>query len=646
MRIKHLKLENFCGFCNGKIVDSDLANTTEVSGCNASGKSTVKRAIFWTFNCRGENGEEITGIRPHDENGNDVNDIEVTAEVCVDIGGTEKTFKKVSRQNYNKKGEFTGNIIDYYINDIPKKKSDYEEFISTELAPVGVLSSLLNAKTLLSKSAADCRAALESVFGTCTDVEVCQLYPEFSELLPLFEDGSVDELKNKYNVILNGRRGKSGTKGLLDLRKEFPSRIDEVTKQKISIDINAANQKIADINDELSANQDMQSDVQRSFDAQRSIQQRIRAIETQIENAVQDLNAESFKRSAELTEKIRSSQHELDLLNSNINSKEHDIHNIDSEIRDLETKRIKLASEWKNTKQMEFDESNLICPYCKREYPSEKQYEMRDHFNESKEQRLKEITDEGMICKVKIEELKKDLEELNTEISNLNQSVASKKKSIAELASKKESIKLKTVDDYTVPEDLQQELSQLKSQLRDTTANETFVQLKSEENSLRSQLSQLQSELSKQDINSKIDARIEELNTERLKNEQAIADVQKIISLLKKFNARKHELLESKVNEYLSFCKVRFFRPLINGDLEEACDFCVDGEPYSRNLNHGARILVEMDLCQAFQKKYNVNLPIIIDDSESVDSWKLPEVDHQLIILKRTDSKELTIKEV
>ena len=46
MRIKHLKLDNFCSFYNGKAVDTDLYNKTEVSGCNESGKSTVKRAIF------------------------------------------------------------------------------------------------------------------------------------------------------------------------------------------------------------------------------------------------------------------------------------------------------------------------------------------------------------------------------------------------------------------------------------------------------------------------------------------------------------------------------------------------------------------------------------------------------------------------
>ena len=49
---------------------------------------------------------------------------------------------------------------------------------------------------------------------------------------------------------------------------------------------------------------------------------------------------------------------------------------------------------------------------------------------------------------------------------------------------------------------------------------------------------------------------------------------------------------------------------------------------------------------KAFQKKYATTLPIIIDDSESVDGWKIPELDRQLIVLRRTNEKELTIQEL
>ena len=118
------------------------------------------------------------------------------------------------------------------------------------------------------------------------------------------------------------------------------------------------------------------------------------------------------------------------------------------------------------------------------------------------------------------------------------------------------------------------------------------------------------------------------------------------LDLLKKFSRKKNELLEADVNKYLSFCTVRMFRPLVNGDTEECCDFIYKGEPYSRNMNHGAKILTEIDICRAFQKKCGVELPIMTDDTESLDPWKIPDVDSQLIMFRRSDDASLKVEEV
>ena len=147
-------------------------------------------------------------------------------------------------------------------------------------------------------------------------------------------------------------------------------------------------------------------------------------------------------------------------------------------------------------------------------------------------------------------------------------------------------------------------------------------------------------------INENVDKRIAELEQERKNIAQKITDVQAQLDLLKKFSRKKNELLEADVNKYLSFCTVRMFRPLVNGDTEECCDFIYKGEPYSRNMNHGAKILTEIDICRAFQKKCGVELPIMTDDTESLDPWKIPDVDSQLIMFRRSDDKELKVREM
>lgn len=648
MNIKHLRLENFCKFYGAETFDSDLSFNTELSGKNESGKSTIKRAIFWVLNCRGENGEEITGIRPHDKDGNEINDVDITAEMTIEIDGSNKTLKKVSRQNYNKKGEFTGNVIDYYINDIPKKKADYEEFISDEIVPVNVLSNLINAKTLLTKSASDCRATLESTFGTCTDVEICQLEPKFEELLPLFEDGNIEELKTKYRTLLNGKRGKSATKGLLDLRKEYPSRIAEAKQGKIEIDEDAIKKQIAEVEDQIKANQESQNGTQKPFEELHDIRKKISVLERENAEYTRTQELENRKSISGYEERIASEQEELYRLSRESKGLENSIYQMESDITNLESKRAKLASDWKTAKATVFDEKSLICPYCGREYTADKQEEMRNHFAETKQAQLEEITNSGMKCKQQIDKLRSELDIEKAALEKSNELLHQKQDSIAKLnEQKKEAMatyKFEPDEAFTARAE---ELVQLYSKLEEgeNTANTTFTELKNVERELYTKLATLKAELAKTEINNRIDARVEQLEQERKENEQNIADAERTIALLKEFNIFKHKQLEEKVNKYMKLCQVKFFRPLVNGDLEECCDFCVNGEPYSRNLNHGAKILVEKELCTAFQERYEVKAPIIIDDSESVDSWRIEKSDRQLIIIKRNDNDKLTVKE-
>ena len=87
-------MQNFGKFFGANTVDADIPNRTEICGVNESGKTTIKRAVQYVLNCRDDNGKEITGIRPHDESGNDYSGTETTCAVMFDLDGTEKELKK------------------------------------------------------------------------------------------------------------------------------------------------------------------------------------------------------------------------------------------------------------------------------------------------------------------------------------------------------------------------------------------------------------------------------------------------------------------------------------------------------------------------------------------------------------------------
>ena len=129
MKITHIFAQNFCKFYGKNTLDTDFSMKTVLSGQNEVGKSTVKRIILDVLNCHDENDREITGIRPHDENGVEIDDVDIVRAVTFEIDGKTKTLKKVTRQKRNKKGEITGSVTDYSINDVPYKMADYNQYI-------------------------------------------------------------------------------------------------------------------------------------------------------------------------------------------------------------------------------------------------------------------------------------------------------------------------------------------------------------------------------------------------------------------------------------------------------------------------------------------------------------------------------------
>lgn len=228
MKITHIFAQNFCKFYGKNTLDTDFSMKTVLSGQNEVGKSTVKRIILDVLNCHDENDREITGIRPHDENGIEIDDVDIVRAVTFEIDGKRKALKKVTRQKRNKKGEITGSVTDYSINDVPYKMADYNQYINDNMAELGVLPFCLNAMTLLNKSQAEQRLAVASYFGTRTDEEICDMFPQFAELKPMFDDGDVDRLKKVCRGKLNGTGGRNGSKGLVKERDEISTRIDTI----------------------------------------------------------------------------------------------------------------------------------------------------------------------------------------------------------------------------------------------------------------------------------------------------------------------------------------------------------------------------------------------------------------------------------
>lgn len=649
MRIVHIFAQNFCKFYGKNTLDTDFSMKTVLSGQNEVGKSTVKRIILDVLNCHDENDREITGIRPHDENGVEIDDVDIVRAVTFEIDGKVKTLKKVTRQKRNKKGEITGSVTDYSINDVPYKMADYNQYINDNMAELGVLPFCLNAMTLLNKSQAEQRLALASYFGTHTDEEICDMFPQFAELKPMFDDGDVDQLKKVCRGKLNGTGGRNGSKGLVKERDEISTRIDTIHSTNEYTDLAELELQKKTYEPQLKEIEDKLSDYNKILEDKQKATEDIMNLKFELSDMERKANADNQKKRMELQLQIDGFDASIRKTESMIRAKKANIKNFEGTVRIYTENLAKVRADWKKAKALSFDESSVNCPMCGQKLPEDKIESMRTDFDERKAKNLKELEDRGNALSNDSKEFKQAIEDKKKEIADLEVELA--ELTIRHDAVTKELGDLPTDVDMTGNSEyqaLKAKIEEKEKALADENdTSELIRKLKNERNELLRQVSSVDTKIELSVANNKrIDDSIADLENKRTDLNQEIADWERKLDLLKEFTRKKNELLQADVNKYLDFAAAKLFRPLLNGDTEECCDFVYNGEAYARNLNHGARMLVEVDVCRAFQRVVGVNFPIIIDDTESVDDWRIPQIDNQLILLKHTQDKELVIKAV
>ena len=647
MKITHVFAQNFCKFYGKNTLDADFSMKTVLSGQNEVGKSTVKRIILDVLNCHDENDREITGIRPHDESGVEIDDVDITRAVTFEIDGKAKTLKKVTRQKRNKRGEITGSITDYSINDVPYKMADYNQYINDNMAELGALPFCLNAMTLLNKSQAEQRLALTSYFGTHTDEEICDMFPQFAELKPMFDDGDVDQLKKACRGKLNGTGGRNGSKGLVKERDEISTRIDTIHSTNEYTDLAELELQKKTYEPQLKRIEDKLSDYNKILEDKQKATEDIMNLKFELSDMERKANAENQKKRMELQLQLDGFNASIRQTESMITAGKISIKNAEKEIEDCARDLEKMRTDWKKAKELAFDESSVNCPMCGQRLPEDKIESMRADFDERKAKNLKELEDKGNALSNDSKGLKQAIEDRGKEIVDLEAELKELTQRHDIVAKELEMVPTDVdMTDNSEYQALKATIGEKEKALADENdTSELIRKLKNERNELLRQVSSTNARIELGVANNKrIDDSIADLEDKRKDLNQEIADWERKLDLLKEFTRKKNELLQADVNKYLDFATAKLFRPLLNGDTEECCDFVYNGEAYARNLNHGARMLVEVDICRAFQKVASVNFPIIIDDTESVDDWRIPQIDNQLILLKHTQDKELVIE--
>lgn len=636
--LKRVVLENFMCYAHAEF---DFYAITKIVAKNGKGKSTIAAAYLWClFNCDYELKDNPVVRREID--GASVDDMDTSVELTLDVDGKEITMKKVQKRTYSKDGSSYKDDNKYFINDVPKTLKDFNAYLDVDM---NVFKMCSNVNAFLNQKPAEMREYLFGLVGDVTDLDIASQKAELAELVPLLNKYTVEELS-----AMNKATKTKITKDLPILDGQIKEKERDI-QLKQAIDVsdlelqkNSLKEQIADCvakqtdNDKLMAEYDKaSSDIlnlkfELSDMSRKANEENVKA-RREIENKISDkqfLVRQTEKTIADTEKNIEYQQNAIDSINKNL-----------QDIRD----------KWKAENERKFDETSLICPYCKQEYPEDKKEQLRADFDSHKAEELKLITNNGNLFKDKLDKNKKILKDLQKELPQhreslemLNTAIADLEKQLSELP---QEIDVTATEEYKALEQKIAEKEQAMHKANDISA--VKAELKAQETALRQQLAECESQIAKSDTAAD-EQRLEELKQTRIDSEQNKANAEKILDLLDELDKAKNEALTEAVNSHFGLVKWQLFEYAKNGNYKSCCIPTVDGKSILTTMsNKGNRILGRVDICNSIQKISDISVPVILDDSESLSTdnqKKVAEmVDSQLIMLIVNDSEKLEIAE-
>lgn len=673
VEVKKIYLENYKKFPSKSV---DLFPRTEISGRNREGKSTLQDAYLDVLTGKMANGTEPTSIR-RKENGVEVPKVDVVRELTLAIDGKEKVIRKITKQKWRKpRGQseevFDGNETSYEIDGFPAKSKDYTEFIQS-IAEPSTLLMCSNPKQFLNtlqKSTAESRKVLEKMSG----FDIAQFMeenPQYAHVEEITKGHSVEDTLKKLRKELNAQKKKVDAKN---------TEIAYETNRTVEAeDTSSLESKKQELNADLSKLEEQEQILEDSAKGYDSLSYEIRGLKSSRDGLVSKANEWLRARQKFISDTVSELMLKKSEKESSIRIIGMELGNHIREAQQAKADLDRARQDYPRIKEMEWDDSELkaieaetfndsdtICPTCGQELPEEQIAELKVSFEEkkkfrieteltqkknwesAKQNQLKGICDLGNSASAKLKKANEEINKLQSEISAAQEEVAELTKQIEEEQSKftelPESVDMSNDEEYLA---VTARIAELEEKLK------SFDDVPGKKQELRMQISNVMKQISNVDADIKIaqaavtekEKRVAELNEELKSLGQVQADIEKNIDTVLNFSIQKNKALAEKINPYFKHFQFSFLDYTIDGNPVETCKMICNGIDYNSGLNHSDKILCEVDLLNGLQEMNGLNLPIWIDDSESVNVERLPLLDRQMIVLRVTDG-DLTAKEL
>ncbi len=650
--IKSATLENLMGCQNLTInFNSDITN---IFGQNGVGKTRVVNTFLWVL--FGKNADEKKDFSIKNTKDTSFNQQEHIGTIVLDVDGEEVTLKRIYKEKWVKpKGaevaEFKGHETNFEFNLVPMAAGDFSKKVDSILDE-SVFKMITNPLFFTSLPWQKQRCVLTEICPAPSNEELAGTSQEYLELVSHLVQGKEleDYQKQIANTIVKSKEN----------LKLIPTRIDEALKGKSEVFAWEELEKSKEEKEsEVLKIEESLTNKANAFDellqvenakklAANGVKNKMDTIKQNLSNDNSNLNKPDDSKLKTANSQLESKNNDLSIAEGTLKSLESRKSTLDSEIKFLGEKlglkrtELKTASD----KQFVFDDSQCVCPTCKREFETSdieaKKAELKQNFNLAQSIEIEEIQNSGI-------KLKGEKEVADGELKTTDERIAKGKSIIENLKTEVELLKGNVEIEKTALEpkdtvafDLDEallehkeyqsllvEFNKINATIKENPAIDN-TELNEQKNALVLSIDEIKNKLRNKEQNALVDKRVDDLKIEQKNLASEIASVEKTLFVIEKFNKLKIEAIEQQVNERFKYVTFRLFKPLINGGFEETCEALVDKVLFA-DANNAGKINAGIDIINILCEHYQASCPIFVDNRESVTD--LIETDSQVINL-------------
>jgi len=181
-------------------------------------------------------------------------------------------------------------------------------------------------------------------------------------------------------------------------------------------------------------------------------------------------------------------------------------------------------------------------------------------------------------------------------------------------------------------------LAQVRKELADAQSEADFNAERAVEiKTLQDKIRDLNNQLAAAKQGDTLRKRLSELRADEKKVNLRITELEGKIAAAQAQRRNQMRQSEDKVNAQFKFVKFKLFRFLkTTEEMRETCEPMIDGVPYS-SLSNGEKFKAACDIMNALQSKFNIEMPLMIDNAESYTPNSYVELPNQLFLFKVAD---------